>query len=229
MIYFSHRGANTQRVQNTVEAFALAHAQGATHYELDVHLLKDGALAVHHDYSLVNTAGVEVQLKNLTAADLQQYPLKNPFTDKPAYVPLLADVISVIAPGAELINIELKNDGNIYPGLEETLLRVLPQNFLSRILFSSFDYDTLARLRALAPHARLGLLTRKFNVQQALALGAQSVHMNHIRFTPEIARVCHAHGLNVYCYTVNDVALARQLAQQGVDGIFTDDITLFKP
>ena len=50
MIYFSHRGANTKRVQNTVEAFALAHAQGATHYELDVHLLKDGALAVHHDY-----------------------------------------------------------------------------------------------------------------------------------------------------------------------------------
>ena len=229
MIYFSHRGANTKRVQNTVEAFALAHAQGATHYELDVHLLKDGALAVHHDYSLVSTAGVDVQLKNLTAADLQKYPLNNPFTDKPAYVPLLTEVLPVIAPGAELINIELKNDGNIYPGLEEKLLALLPKNLLPNILFSSFDYAALARLRALAPQVRLGLLTRQFDVQQALALGAESVHINHIRFIPEIARVCHAHGLNVYCYTVNDVTLARQLAQQGVDGIFTDDVTIFKP
>ena len=55
MIYLAHRGANTQRVQNTVEAFALAQTQGAQYYELDVHLLQDGQLAVHHDYSLQQT------------------------------------------------------------------------------------------------------------------------------------------------------------------------------
>ena len=63
MIYFAHRGANTQRVENTVSAFALAQKQGVTHYELDVHLLKDGQLAVHHDYSLLRTTGVDVKLK----------------------------------------------------------------------------------------------------------------------------------------------------------------------
>ena len=77
MIYFSHRGANTQRVQNTVAAFALAHAQGARHFELDVHLLKDGSLAVHHDYSLAGTAGVDVALKNLTAADLKRLAVES--------------------------------------------------------------------------------------------------------------------------------------------------------
>lgn len=229
MIYFAHRGANTQRVQNTVAAFALARAQCATYYELDVHLLKDGALAVHHDYSLLTTAGVDVPLKDLSTRDLPHYPLKNPFTDEPAYVPLLADVLAVIAPGAELINIELKNDGNIYPGLEEVLLRALPAEIFPRVLFSSFDYDTLARLRALAPQARIGLLTRQFDVQQALSLKAESVHINHTRFTPQIAQTCHAHGLKLYCYTVNDPALAMRLNAQGVDGIFTDDITLFKP
>ncbi len=227
MIYFSHRGANTQRVQNTADAFALAHQQGARCFELDVHLLKDGTLAVHHDYSLLSTAGIDVQLKDLTAADLQKYPLKNPFSKEPAYVPLLSEILPLVMPGLELLNIELKNDDNCYPGLEETLLNALPAALLPKILFSSFDYPTLQRLRALAPQARIGQLTRTFNVQEALALKAESVHINYTRFTPQIAQTCHAHNLNVYCYTVNDKALASCLATQGADGIFTDKIADF--
>ena len=226
MIYFSHRGANTQRVQNTLSAFTLAHAQGARCFELDIHLLKDGSIAVHHDYSLAGTAGVDIQLKDLTAVDLKKYPLKNPFTKEAVYVPLLQDVLPVILPELKLLNIELKNDNNVYPGLEEAVLKLLPQKVLPKILFSSFDMACLARLRALAPQVRIGQLTRNFKVEEALALQAESVHINHTRFTPEIAQICHAHHINLYCYTVNDKMLCVQLAQKGVDGIFTDDMTL---
>ena len=228
MIYFSHRGANTQRVQNTVPAFALACQQGARCFELDVHLLKDGAVAVHHDYSLFSTTGIDVQLKDLTAAALQQYPLHNPFTQEPVYVPLLADVFPIITPGLQLLNIELKNDGNVYPGLEEAVLKAVPLELVPCVLFSSFDYDCLARLRKLAPKARVGQLTRDFNVQEALSLRAESVHINHTRFTPQIAQICHTHQLKVYCYTVNNKDLAMRLAAQGADGIFTDDVTIFE-
>ena len=227
MIYFSHRGANTQRVQNTVEAFDLAHRQGARYFELDVHLLKDGALAVHHDYSLLSTAGKDIHLKDLTAAALRQIALLNPFTQEPAHVPLLQEVLPVIRPELELLNIELKNDGNIYPGLEEAVLAAVPADLRPRVLFSSFDYNCLARLRKLAPWARIGQLTRAFEVKEALSLHAESVHLNHIRFTPQIAQVCHDNHLKVYCYTVNDTSLAERLVSQGVDGIFTDDVTLF--
>lgn len=227
MIYFSHRGANTRRVQNTVDAFVLAHTQGARNFELDVHLLKDGALAVHHDYSLLSTAGTDVKLKDLTSADLKKYPLKNPFTQEQVYVPLLTEVLPVVLPGLQILNIELKNDGNIYPGLEEILLHVLPPDLRPRVLFSSFDYECLVRLRQLAPWAHIGQLTRAFNVKEALALQAQSVHIKHTRFTAQMAQTCHANRLKVYCYTVNDKGLAARLAAQGADGIFTDDITCF--
>ncbi len=229
MIYFSHRGSNTKRVQNTVEAFALAQAQGATYYELDVHLLRDGQLAVHHDYSLLSTAGVDVRLKDLTSTELSNYPLINPFTSHPVFVPLLQDVLPVIIPDLCLLNIELKNDDNKYPGLETAVLLFLKQyaQLTGKVLFSSFDYNTLIRLRALAPQARIGLLTRKFDVQQALDLQAESVHINHIRLTPKIIQACRAHHLSLYCYTVNDKELAQRLSAQGVAGIFTDDVTLF--
>ena len=144
---------------------------------------------------------------------------------------LLQEVLPVILHGLELLNIELKNDHNIYPGIEKHLLTFLqgyPQ-LTSKILFSSFDYESLVRLRALAPQARIGLLTRQFDVQQALKLGAESVHINHIRFTPGIAQSCRENHLKLYCYTVNEGPLAKRLADQGVDGIFTDDITIFQP
>ena len=229
MIYFSHRGANTFCVQNTTPAFALAHTHGARNFELDVHLLKDGQLAVHHDYSLLSTAGKDIKLADLTAAELKQIPLKNPFSQEAVFVPLLEEVLPVVSPQLELLNIELKNDANTYPGLENELLCVLKnyKEIFPQILFSSFDYDTLLRLRRLSPKARIGLLTRQFEVQAALNLRAESVHINQTRYSPQILQTCHQNGLRLYLYTVNDVLDAQHLAQDGVDGIFTDVIHLF--
>lgn len=230
MIYFAHRGASAQAVQNTVSSFRLAQRQGATCYELDVHLLRDGTLAVHHDYSLLSTAGKDVLLKELTGEGLKQYPLINKFNAEQVFVPKLEEILITILPGLKLVNIEIKNDNNCYPGIEKVLLDTLQECAAvppEKVLFSSFDYGTLVRLRNLNKNARIGLLTRNFCVSNALAIGAESVHMNQTRFSPEIARICHENKLNVYLYTVNDLATANRLEQAGADGIFTDNIDLF--
>ena len=204
MIYFAHRGLPALRVQNTTESFALARQKGAKYYELDVHLLKDGALVVHHDYSLLNTAGFDVKLADLTMADLKKYPLKNPFTNTTLTVPLLEDIIPLVLPELEILNIEIKNDDNVYPGIESVLLRALKKwpEIAPKILFSGFDYDSLVRLRALDKNARIGLLTRAFDVSKALALGAESVHINQTRLTQEVVRVCPSYFLRFSLSTV---------------------------
>jgi len=230
MIYFAHRGASSLAVQNTLPAFEKARSLGAQYYELDVHLTADGQLAVHHDYSLKDTAGVDVQIGSLTSAELKKIPLKNTFGGEPVFVPLLEEVLPVVAPDLTLLNIELKNDDNRYPGVEKVLLECL-QKFpplSAKILFSSFDYDTLARLRALDKNARIGQLTRTFDVLQAVNLQAESVHISYTRVSPQLVACCHQNQLNVYCYTVNECAQAQQLAVLGVDGIFTDCIQLFR-
>ena len=230
MIYFAHRGASIELPQNSVAAFARARALGATAYELDVHLLRDGQLAVHHDYSLLATTGADAPLGTLTQADLAQYPLLNAFTAEKYTIPLLRDVLPVVRENLACLNIEIKNDGNYYPGIEKVLLDELhaqAPEMLPKILFSSFDYSTLARLRELDKSVRIGRLCRAFDVQEALALGARSVHMNQSRLTPEIINACHENGLQVFAYTVNTQAEAERLASMGADGIFTDRIDLF--
>ena len=166
----------------------------------------------------------------LTVADLKKYPLINRLTKESVFVPQLQEVLPVVRPQLSCLNIELKNDNNRYPGLETAVLSCLHQaapDILPKTLFSSFDYDTLVRLRKLDKNARIGLLTRFFDVSKALALGAESVHMNYTRFTPQIAHACHENGLKVYLYTVNDPLLATRLAEAGADGIFTDCIGAF--
>ena len=230
MIYFAHRGASIELPQNSVAAFKRARALGATAYELDVHLLRDGQLAVHHDYSLLATTGADAPLGTLTQADLAQYPIVNAFTAEKCTIPLLRDVLPVVRENLACLNIEIKNDGNYYPGIEKVLLNELhaqAPEMLPKILFSSFDYPTLARLRELDKSVRIGRLCRAFDVQEALALGARSVHMNQSRLTPEIINACHENGLQVFAYTVNTQADAERLASMGADGIFTDRIDLF--
>ena len=228
MIYFAHRGASALQVQNTLAAFALARKLGATRYELDVHLTRDGELAVHHDYTLRTPDGREAEIGALSYAQAAACPLENHFDSAVARVPRLADVLPVVRPELQLLNVEIKNDGNRYPGIEAVVLRQLQQaDLLEKTLFSSFDYDTLLRLRALDKKARIGLLTRNFDLSAALRLGAESVHLNYTRFTPAIARTCHENGLHVYLYTVNEPELAARLQQAGADGIFTDRTDLF--
>ena len=64
---YAHRGLHNEAIpENSMAAFraALDHGYGI---ELDVHLLKDGNLAVIHDHSLLRTTGVEVEVEDLTA------------------------------------------------------------------------------------------------------------------------------------------------------------------
>jgi len=88
---YAHRGLHDREKgipENSMAAFKRAAANGFG-AELDVHLMKDGKLAVIHDASLLRTAGADVEIEDLTAEALEQYPLEG--TEQ--RVPLLEGVV----------------------------------------------------------------------------------------------------------------------------------------
>ena len=104
---YAHRGLHGNGVpENSMTAFRLALEQGYG-IELDVHLMKDGTLAVIHDASLLRTAGVDVKIEDLTLEDLDQYRLEG--TDEK--IPLFDEVLDLFEGKAPMI-IELKAHGN---------------------------------------------------------------------------------------------------------------------
>ena len=202
MQIIAHRGASAYEQENTIAAFQKAQELGSTFFETDVQMTKDGVLALWHDYDVRGRA-----IKTHTLAELQ--------------IAKLEDLLAILRPG-DALNIEIKNDGNIYRRIEEKILNLLPLRLKNRILISSFDYPTLKRVRALDKQIKIGLLTRDFDVKQALEIKAYSVNISLKRATKETAEICRKNNLKLFVYTVNTAREAIAMKALGADGVFSD-------
>lgn len=233
MKVIAHRGASAYAPENTLKAFELAVAMGSRDFEFDVHRTADGVLVVHHDYDLMATAGRHALIRKLTFEELKKFNVAAHRRGAGFHgVPRLADVMDVIAPHADWLNFELKNDGNVYPGIEAELLAFIRsrKGLMAKSLISSFDHPSLKRLRALAPAAELelGCLNHGYSallpqaLRRARALGAVNFHISRrVAFKLNVARIKKA-GFKVCVYTVNTKKEAQRMQRIGVDGIFSN-------
>ncbi|HOX22151.1 MAG TPA: glycerophosphodiester phosphodiesterase family protein [Elusimicrobiales bacterium] len=226
MIYFAHRGAAHYAPENTAPAFKKALQMGAKAVELDVHLSADGTVVVHHDYELDRTAGASVRIEEQIFEDLEKY---NVAAHMPGWkggerMLSLQEALKLLGPRT-LVNVELKNDDGLYPALEPEVLHVCRRR-LKKTLFSSFDHDTMKRLRLLEPEARLGVLVNGLDFEEAFrtakAVGAESLHLSLRKLSPAVLARAHDAGLKVYVYTVDRVDAASLAKALGADGLFTN-------
>ncbi|MGB2579790.1 glycerophosphoryl diester phosphodiesterase [Elusimicrobium simillimum] len=201
----AHRGASGHQPENTLNAFRYATALGNKFFETDVQMTKDGVLVLIHDYKYQGNI-----IKDTAQSKLNLTTLKS-----------LLDYL----PEDAALNIEIKNDGGIYPGIETAVMDMLNgygEKFKSKIVISSFDYPTLQRVRALDAKIKIGVLMRSFDIDAADALDAYSVNMSKDIVTKKIVKEAHAHGMKVFVYTVNSYSKIVKLDKMGVDGVFSD-------
>ena len=153
---YAHRGLHGNGVpENSMAAFRLALENGYG-IELDVHLMKDGKLAVIHDPSLKRTAGAEVMIEDLTAEDLASYHLEG----TQEQIPLFADVLALYAGKAPLI-IELKAERNNHAALAEAVCDLM-ENYDGPYGLESFDPRVIHWLRKNRPCLCRGQLGENF-------------------------------------------------------------------
>lgn len=153
---YAHRGLHGNGVpENSMAAFrkALEHGYGI---ELDIHLMKDGNLAVIHDSSLKRTADAEVRIEDLTKADLANYYLEESFE----HIPLLEHVLAVFEGKSPLI-IELKPANGNHAALSEAVAKTLDK-YPGDYCIESFDPRVVAWFRKHRPHVCRGQLAENF-------------------------------------------------------------------
>jgi glycerophosphoryl diester phosphodiesterase len=220
-LVIAHRGASGYRPENTLSAFELAVAQRADMIETDLHRTADGAVVVTHDEDLSGLGGAG-PIELATLAEVRA--LDAGAGEAP---PTLEEVLDRFGPHVAW-NLELKRGvGGEYPGLETAALEaVRSRGLLGEVLFSSFYDPVLARLRALAPEARIGLLLSRRAparaIERARALGAEAIHPEVALAGPTLVADAHAAGFAVYVFTVDDPGEMRRLLALGVDGLFTN-------
>ena len=160
---YAHRGLhNETRPENSMAAFRAALEKGYG-IELDVHLLKDGNLAVIHDSSLLRTAGADVQIEDLTTQQLQDYRLEG--TEET--IPTFQQVLDLFDGKAPLI-VELKAAGNAAK-LTETTCQML-DSYHGAYCLESFDPRCIRWLKKHRPDLIRGQLSRNFFAAKASKL-----------------------------------------------------------
>lgn len=154
---YAHRGYHNKPTvpENSMAAFraAVEHGWGA---ELDVHLMKDGNLAVIHDSSLKRTAHADMEIEDLTKEDLVRYPLEE--SEEP--IPLLEEVLALFAGKAPLI-IELKPARGNHAALSEAVAALL-DSYQGDYCIESFDPRVVQWFRQNRPMVCRGQLAENF-------------------------------------------------------------------
>ncbi|MBR4990424.1 MAG: glycerophosphodiester phosphodiesterase [Oscillospiraceae bacterium] len=153
---YAHRGLHSEGVpENSMAAFraALDHGYGI---EFDVHLLRDGNLAIIHDASLKRTAGADIMIEDLTTEDLNAYHLEG--TEET--IPTFRQLLDLYAGKAPLI-IELKPERGNHAALTETVCRML-EDYEGAYCLESFDPRCITWLKKNRPELIRGQLSKNY-------------------------------------------------------------------
>jgi len=151
---YAHRGFHDKPSipENSMAAFIRAkeRAWGA---ELDIHLMKDGKLAVIHDSSLKRTAGVDIHIEDLETKDLVKYNLE----ESSEHIPLFEDVLALKLP----LIVELKVERGNYNELSKKAYEML-KDYDMPWCMESFDPRAVMWFKNNAPEVIRGQLSQNF-------------------------------------------------------------------
>lgn len=205
----AHRGYPKRYPENTMASFQAALDLGYSHLELDVQLTKDGYPVVIHDPTVDRTTGGKGRVADFTFAELRALD-----AGRGQPIPGLAEVLQ-LAKGRAKVDIELKQSGSLYPGLEEKVLETIGAcGVHDQVFITSFDHYAIVRMRELDRAIELGLVLYGATpavFPLARDIGARYVSVKHIYLNDEFVGRCLEQGIQVIAWTVDDEADMRAL------------------
>ncbi len=224
---WAHRGASGDAPENTLPAMEEALEEGADGVELDVQLTRDDEVVVIHDETLERTTDGAGWVADHSLEELRRLDAsggREGFAG--ARIPLLREVLDLVAGAGRLVNIELKNNKLRYHGLEERVLQIVAEaGAKDQVILSSFNHYSLRRILGLRPSTELGALYsdplfKPWKYVDKLGVGA--IHPPMRWANRKVIDKSQERGLSVHVWTVNAEKDIRAMIDRGVDAIITD-------
>ncbi len=246
-LIIAHRGASAYVAENTLASYKFAEELDADYIELDIHMTKDGELAVIHDADVSGTTEAHGEIGEFTLAELKELSanFRRNDEEKKAVggpseeyaIPILREVFGQFGDNMNFI-IELKNPKD-YPGIEEKLVDVLAEYDMigfdeaghPKVAIQSFSEKGLKRVYELNQDIPLIQLISFKNDEEAklskkeldkLLTYAKGIGVSYEALTAPFIKKMHGKGLAVYAYTIIDAETALKMKAIGANGITTD-------
>jgi glycerophosphoryl diester phosphodiesterase len=227
----AHRGARAKAPENTLAAIRQAHEDGATWFETDVKLMRDGVPILMHDDTLEYTTSGTGNVADMDWAEMQTLDAGSWFGAdfKDQRIPQLADALRYAAESRMRVNLEIKPcPGRTRATAMVTLIEAAKLWPIDAPppLISSFDIEALIVAAGLHPEWPRGLLLEKWREDWqdiAQKTKANTIHLDERELTQKrMDRFAQAR-MPVLAYTVNDVVRAKELLRWGAKAVFSDD------
>lgn len=216
-------------VENSLAAFAAAHAAGASYVESDCHLTADGEVVLVHDADLSRVLGDPRPVSDVRAIELERI-----MADRGGLV-TLRQVFSSFP--TLRFNLDVK-----VPDTAVSVGRTVARH-ADRVLITSFSDErrrtalesawavggdpatsagTATTVRVLAAVATRSSRLVGLALEGVHALQVPERHRGVRIVTPRLVEAVHRHGVEVHVWTVNEPADMHRLLDLGVDGLVTD-------
>lgn len=227
-LVYAHRGASGYAPENTMAAFRKAAELGSCGVECDVQLTKDGNLIICHDETVDRTTNGKGLIKDLRLEEIRGLDAGSWFGEqfRNEKIPVFSELLKLVRETGLRLNVEIKSDIVLYPGIEEKVLaEITAFGLRERVIVSSFNHYLIHRVKQLAPDIKAGILYMEglyepWNYMRTV--GCECAHPFYMALKPEIAKELKARGLMINVFTVNEPGHAAALAEMGVDIIITN-------
>ena len=221
ILNIGHRGAKGHVAENTIASIKKAIELGADGIEIDVFRCLTGEIVLFHDKTLDNLSNGTGYIEEKSLSELKEL---NILGSKHS-IPTLEEVIKSI--GKEVfLNIELKGSDTSKGSLEMVNKYVKSGKIkLSNILFSSFNWNELVKLRNLDSDVKIALITGEDPLEAispALSLKAIAINPNYKKLNKDNVQKIFSSGLKIYTWTVNNKLDIIKVKSLKVNGIITD-------
>ncbi len=219
----AHRGLSGIELENTNASFIAAGNRSYYGIETDVHKTSDGRFVVFHDDTTGRICDEDLHVEETTFATLRALHLNDKYGDKEradTLIPTLKEYIATCKRYDKIAVLELKNEfekDEIAAICEE----IKDLDYLPRVIFISFSFVNMLRLRELYPEQDAQFLTSIYQDDLPQILGANKlgIDIEYTQLTEERIKAFHAHGVKINCWTCDDVEFAENLAKWGIDYI----------
>lgn len=227
---WAHRGASAVAPENTMAAFRRAVELGADGIELDVQRSADGQLVVIHDETVDRTTNGTGRIVELPWSELATLDARNG-DDRFAgeRLPLLQEVLELLEPTEMVLNVELKDGNEPYPGMDRQVTALVEDSGMAdRVILSSFNHVQFAGSRELGLPLGLLYVEPLWRADEyASRFGAAAVHPDFRTLAePGLLERFREAGIAVHVWTINEREALEEAFRLGVDAVITDEVEL---
>lgn len=225
---FAHRGFSGQYPENTLTAFKKALEAGCEGIELDVHLTKDNEIVIIHDEKIDRTSNGTGLVKDMTYEELSKFDFSYIYTYKTGFckIPTLREYFELVKDKDIITNIELKTGIYEYEGIEKAVYDLIKEYHLEdRILISSFNHNSVMRMKAIAPEMKYGFLSETWILNTGEYLNKYDIEAYHPDFhmlTDREVKDLRDHNIKINTWTVNEECDIQHMIDIKAEGIISN-------